>query len=155
MENKDVEGKVKWFSEEKKYGFITDNDNLDHYFHYDQVLESKDIGIGDKVIFNGYFFRDGYRAKKIRVIEKANNDKIKCKNCNQEIIPKIITGEVIRGRLYDVIPKYIACPVCSHVFEEIKDENNYKRNTLLSSIYLIFFLLFISTSIGIYAYIHF
>lgn len=155
MENKELEGKIKWFSQEKEYGFITDNDNLDYYFHKDQVLENGDIAIGDVVIFNSYTFKGGYRAKKINIVEKVNSDKIKCKNCNQEIIPKIVTGEVVKGRFYDVIPKYIACPVCYHVFEEIKDENNYKKNTLLSSIYLIIFLLIIIISISIYAYLNF
>lgn len=141
MDIKDVEGKVKWFSQEKGYGFLTDYENIDYYFHKDQVEENVDISIGDKVCFTSYIFKNSPRAKKIKVIEKVTNDKIKCKNCSQEILPKIITGERIRGRFYDVYPKYISCPICSYVFEEIKEDTNHVKETLLSSITLIGFCL--------------
>lgn len=49
-----MEGKIKFFKQEKGYGFITDNNCVDYFFHISKSINIKETyQVGDKVIFDG------------------------------------------------------------------------------------------------------
>ena len=44
-------GKVKWFSRERRYGFITQEDGKDIFFHQDHVVDKMVLEKGQEVEF--------------------------------------------------------------------------------------------------------
>ena len=48
--NMTLKGKIKWFSHEKGYGFLSRENGDDIFFHHSQVME--DVTEGDKVEFS-------------------------------------------------------------------------------------------------------
>ena len=66
-------GIVKWFSEQKGYGFITsDDDHQDYFFHYKSIIMDgyKNLRDGQKVSFDAEKDEKGLRAKNIRKIDQ-------------------------------------------------------------------------------------
>ena len=47
-----VEGVVKWFSEDKGYGFIEDENQQDFFVHITNIKTDKTLSEGDEVIFD-------------------------------------------------------------------------------------------------------
>ncbi|EAB5862618.1 cold shock domain-containing protein [Salmonella enterica] len=107
-----MDGVVKWFSEEKGYGFITDKNNKDYYFHVSDVKGALLPENGQDVHFDSETTQKGYRAKNI-VLTKNNasteNSLDFCKSCNRKIIPRMIT---YRGE-----PQKTVCPYCATVIK--------------------------------------
>lgn len=58
-----MDGVVKWFSEDKGYGFITDRNNKDYYFHVSDIKGALLPEKGQNVHFNTESTPKGYRAK--------------------------------------------------------------------------------------------
>ncbi|EBW7768948.1 cold shock domain-containing protein, partial [Salmonella enterica subsp. enterica serovar Louisiana] len=115
-----MDGVVKWFSEEKGYGFITDKNNKDYYFHVSDVKGASLPENGQDVYFDSETTQKGYRAKNI-VLTKNNvstdNRLDFCKNCNRNIVPRMIT---YRGE-----PQKTVCPYCATVIK------NFENNILI------------------------
>ncbi len=111
-----MDGVVKWFSEEKGYGFITDKNNKDYYFHVSDVKGASLPENGQDVYFDSEMTQKGYRAKNI-VLTKNNssteNSLDFCKNCNRKIVPRMIT---YRGE-----PQKTVCPYCATVIKDFDD----------------------------------
>jgi CspA family cold shock protein len=65
-------GKVKWFNESKGFGFITDDDGIEVFFHYTaiQLQGFKDLTEGEKVYFDVENGPKGPRAINVRVTSK-------------------------------------------------------------------------------------
>lgn len=67
-------GEVKWFSEEKGYGFIHGDDNREYFFHYSSIIMTghKILFQEDRVEFTVEENEKGLAAKEIvRLIEKT------------------------------------------------------------------------------------
>lgn len=66
-------GVVKWFSSEKGYGFITQQDGSDLFVHYSEIETKgfRTLNEGDKVEFEITDGRKGKQASAVRVIEAA------------------------------------------------------------------------------------
>lgn len=115
-----MDGVVKWFSEEKGYGFITDKNNKDYYFHVSDVKGASLPENGQDVYFDSETTQKGYRAKNI-VLTKNNastdNSLDFCKACNKKVIPRMIT---YRGE-----PQKTVCPYCATVIK------NFENNILI------------------------
>lgn len=60
-----MEGRVKWFSEKKGYGFIIGDDGTDRFFHVKGVLDSKVPGRGEQVTFRPTDGPKGPRAEDV------------------------------------------------------------------------------------------
>ena len=68
-----MESKVKWFNNEKGYGFIEYNDSLDIFVHYSQIEKQgfKTLNQGDLVSFKLIETPKGLQAKEVITIETA------------------------------------------------------------------------------------
>lgn len=114
-----MDGIVKWFSEEKGYGFITDKYNNDYYFHVSDVKGASLPEKTQSVNFDAETTLKGRRAKNI-ILTKSNaslnNNLDFCKSCNKKIIPRMIT---YRGE-----PQKTVCPYCATVIK------NFESNIL-------------------------
>ena len=64
-------GQVKWFSEKKGYGFITQEDGNDVFIHYSAIGTEgfKTLREGDEVEFEVSQGEKGLQATNVRVVE--------------------------------------------------------------------------------------
>ncbi len=107
-----MQGKVKWFSSEKGYGFITSDDGGDHYFNVQSINGASLPSNGDSVQFESKPGNKGPRAFNVTITAKApaqNNrptdDRINCPSCGKKIVPRMIT--------YRGDPEKSVCPYCA------------------------------------------
>lgn len=112
-------GNIKWFNMNKAYGFITQLDGGDVFFHLNDLQDKNAKPTeGDSVTFNIIDDKRGPKAQNISIIKKgpiSNRpiDKVECSNCQRTIIPRMILnyGQPIRT----------VCPFCAN---EIADFTN-------------------------------
>ena len=64
-------GRVKWFSEKKGYGFITQEDGNDIFVHYSAITKDgfKTLHEGEEVEFETTQGDKGLQATQVRVVE--------------------------------------------------------------------------------------
>lgn len=64
------EGTVKWFNNEKGYGFIAQDNGKDVFVHYKAIQGSgyKSLSEGDRVEFNVTQGQKGLQAEDVRVV---------------------------------------------------------------------------------------
>ncbi len=64
-------GKVKWFNNEKGYGFIEFNDKEDIFVHYSAINQNgyKSLNEGDFVEFNLLETSKGYQAQDVSLLK--------------------------------------------------------------------------------------
>jgi len=113
-----MNGKVKWFSREKGYGFIYGDDNLDRFFGVRDIVGADLPDIGDVVTFEPCEREGEAGATTIRIIEseKLRRDKalideiVECPHCHKRVQPRMVTW---RGESDKTL-----CPRCG---ETIKD----------------------------------
>ena len=116
-----MKGKVKWFSSEKGYGFITSEFGDDHYFNVQDVIGSDLPDNGDQVNFESAKGAKGFRAKNTEITSKAikqerKDDRIECTGCSRKIVPRIIT--------YNGSLNYSVCPYCGTCVEDFSRIRN-------------------------------
>jgi cold shock CspA family protein len=89
-----MKGQVKWFSQEKGYGFITPDRGDDHYFSVRDVNGADLPSSGDSVQFESYEGEKGLRARNVRITGRTStgrDDRVACPHCGKKIVPRIIT----------------------------------------------------------------
>lgn len=113
-------GKVKWFSHDKGYGFVTSENDEDHYFNVQSIQGSDLPSNGDKVSFDSKPGNKGPRAFNVSIVSKAESsngrsgdDRIHCPSCNKKIVPRMIT--------YQGNPTKTLCPYCGAVVKEFSN----------------------------------
>ncbi len=72
-----VKGRVKWFNNEKGYGFIEYKDNEDIFVHYSAINQDgyKSLAEGQYVEFNLVETAKGYQALDVVVIKEVATSK--------------------------------------------------------------------------------
>ena len=116
-----MQGKIKWFSGEKGYGYIFGDDEREYYFN---VREVKGVDLprnGDTVTFESGQGKKGPRATSVTITSKApaggnsnmprhSDDRATCSYCGKKMVPRII---VRRGE-----PKKSVCPFCGRTHKK-------------------------------------
>lgn len=157
---KEKKGVIKWYSSEKDYGFITNENNEDVFFKKENISSSKDTidkektkedifpEIGDKVSYIEFEVKGQKRSKKIIINERKNSVYI-CPYCKEEAKPKIIFEQ--NEKIYKVgdefeekKPMYTICSNCLKVLNEYNTKydkfSNYNRAAVLLLILVIIFI---------------
>lgn len=114
MCEKKENGLVKWFSVERGYGYITNNENIDFYFGIKDVEGSKLPENGDKVSFNLYSGKEGsLSAKDVIIIEKKIPvvKELLCNSCKINVEPKLW---YYGGSDYTKVSIDFFCPLCGY-----------------------------------------
>lgn len=111
---KSMRGKVKWFSKEKGYGFITGEDGEDRYFDVRSVKGSELPDYGDIVEFEHQEGKKGPRATNVVIIEKSEHnqkdDRVTCPHCGKKMVPRLITYQ---GSIQKSV-----CPFCGGTYKD-------------------------------------
>ena len=114
-----MEGKVKWFSTEKGYGFIFGIDGEDRYFSVRDVKGANLPGTGDIVMFDPAEGKKGPRARNVILKHKLEDRKkspsdgrVRCNGCGRKMVPRVVFwhGE----------PQKSICPFCGEVYKQFK-----------------------------------
>jgi len=121
-----MQGKVKWFSHDKGYGFIVDEQGGDHYFGVRDIKGSELPDNGDSVSFDIGKGKKGPKAIHVHISNKSTksskhkDDRVTCSNCGRKIVPRIITGPPLvkpQGG-WTPVPKKSICPYCATTYEK-------------------------------------
>lgn len=123
--NQNQKGKVKWFSDERGYGYITNNENKDLYFGVKDVLGAELPERGDLVSFKEYIGKEGTdAATEIRITHQLNPNikKIDCPSCKRLVEPK---PWYYGGSDYTVVNIDLLCPFCG--FKLAKKGGGFNR----------------------------
>lgn len=116
-----MQGKIKWFSSEKGYGYIVGNDGQDYYFNVREVKGAELPSNGDAVTFEPGQGKKGPRATAVAITSKApspshsnsnrhSDDRATCPHCGKKMVPRIIT---YRGE-----PEKSVCPFCGETYKQ-------------------------------------
>lgn len=124
-------GIVKWFSQEKGYGYITDKNNIDLYFGVKDVIGADLPEYGDRVEYVEYMGRENVlAAQEIIIIEKKNPifKKVRCESCQVDVRPK---PWHFGGTDYTNLKTAYLCPSCGGRLYETGGGFNRIARTLL------------------------
>lgn len=124
-----MKGEIKWYSPDKKIGYIVDAEGQERFFGSKHVLGGHAPGSGDKVQFvPGVDRKNKPIARKVSIREQAykgGDPREVCRHCNRKMTPRVITGPpAFATRHWTPEPKYSICPYCGgkHKFLKPKDE---------------------------------
>lgn len=114
-----MEGKVKWFSSEKGYGYIVGEDTKDYYFNVSQVQGSDLPRNGDVVNYEPSQGKKGPRASAVRIKIRStatsqssgrSDDRVECPSCRKRMVPRMVT--------YQGSPSKSLCPFCGTTYKD-------------------------------------
>ncbi len=128
QDNNKIEGKVKFFNQEKGFGFIYTNKLDDHFFNVKDVDGFDLPNQGDIVEFESNSGKKGLFATQIIITSsKKDEGKVKCPSCKEKVKPKIINNPRSEEILLDMdgnsmggsgvwYNAYVSgnCPLCGH-----------------------------------------
>lgn len=144
MEVENKFGIVKWFSEDRGYGYVTDRYNNDLYFGVKDIIGVELPENGDKIKYDEYIGKENIKAARdIIIIEKKNPNykKINCDSCGSDVKPK---HWHFGGTDYTSIKTAYMCPNCGNTIHETGGGFNKLAK---------FILIFVSLSISVITFI--
>ena len=145
-----MEGKIKWFSEEKGYGFIFGNDGKDRFFHVSAVTGAVLPNNGDQVTFDSMIGKKGLKAQNVVISKtqtgnssKRSDERVICKSCDKKMIPRVITGPpLVHGHGWTPVPKKSICPFCGNIYQKFSPSRGEKFRLVIFVIFILFFIAF-------------
>ena len=138
-----MKGTVKWFSQEKGYGFIHDEAQEDRFFSIRDIVGVTLPGNGDRVSFDPETGNKGPKATLVNIDKRSTSsqdERVTCNRCDKKMIPRIITGQTYSGTPE---PKKSICPFCGGIYRSFEKDN--------STVIVIAIIVF-AVNIGIVAY---
>ncbi|MBF5095914.1 cold shock domain-containing protein [Azospirillum sp. INR13] len=89
-----LEGRVKWFSQDKGYGFIVGDDGVDRYFAVQDIRGVYLPSNGDFVEFNHEMTRKGPRAVGVELVARVAKEpglgRVCCQSCGKAMVPRVV-----------------------------------------------------------------
>ncbi|MFC1741644.1 cold-shock protein [Nanoarchaeota archaeon] len=67
-----MEGTVKWFNNQKAFGFITGEDGKDYFVHKNALAQGTFIRENDKVAFDPADGERGLQAQNVQLLQKGS-----------------------------------------------------------------------------------
>jgi cold shock CspA family protein len=112
-----VQGKVKWFSEEKGYGYIVAEDGKEHYFNIRDIQGTNLPRNGNAVNFDSRQGAKGPRASSVVVDPNSQastgsrntDERVTCNHCGKKMMPRLI--------IRNGSPDHSVCPFCAGVYK--------------------------------------
>ena len=138
MDYKISKAKVKWFSQEKGYGYVTNQENIDLYFVVKDVIGPDLPHNGDEIEFEEYLgIKSEKAARNIKILSPNNPDykKIHCSSCKKEVIPR---SWVYGGSDYTYPKHEHYCPSCGSLLYRTGGGFNTYTKIVLTIIVTIF-----------------
>ena len=118
-----MRGTVKWFSQERGYGFATSEDGVDYYFSVREIVGAKLPRNGDGVEFESTTSAKGPRATNVRITidqegarrdRSTRDDREECQSCGKRMVPRLYYSY---GALVSSI-----CPYCGGLHRDFRGE---------------------------------
>lgn len=146
-----MHGKVKWFSREKGYGYITsDIGGEDHYFNVRDIQGIDLPKNGDIVSFDSREGHKGLRAASVEIVVNAQpgsgvhgiDERVACGYCGKKMVPRLVFGPTfLKGRS---VPIESVCPFCTGIYKKFSSQ--WRVLAFLNNLFLFlfFFVVFIS-----------
>jgi len=110
-----MQGTVKWFSNEKGFGFIVGADGTERYFHVRSVRGASLPRSGATVAFSPAEGGRGPAAADVEILSQAareSDDRVVCQHCSKRIVPRIVTSA---GNL-----SHSVCPFCGGTIKNFR-----------------------------------
>jgi len=131
-------GKIKWFSTEKQFGFLIDENGVHYYFNLTDLLTSLPPRSGDLVDFVPGHNKKGPRAGLISLAamprvnvetsQTASAGRVKCAACGQEMIPRLVMGPPLAAsRTWTPVAKKSICPFCAATHKTFPPSGQERR----------------------------
>ncbi|MBA1250426.1 cold-shock protein [Pseudomonas luteola] len=114
-----MQGKIKWFSKEKGYGFICSDEGVDHYFSVRDV-QGADLPVNaDIVSFESHNGPKGSRATSVVILARLKSqikqdDRVTCPHCKKKMVPRLIT---FQGSVTHTV-----CPFCAETYRDFRSD---------------------------------
>lgn len=140
-----MEDKVKWFSEEKGFGFIVGSDGIERFFGVRDIKGAELPNNGASLAFDLAEGKRGPKAINITITSKGesrsyDDERVSCGSCGKKMIPRIITGPpLVHGQgSWTPVPKKSVCPFCGSIYQKFPPS----AGEVIGSV--VFFIVFIS-----------
>lgn len=106
-------GTVKWFSQQKGYGFLAEPDGTERFFSAGAVIGQAPQA-GDQVSFRPAVGPKGPRAEAVSVIAKRSrqDDRVTCRSCGRKMVPRMT--------FYRGAPQTSHCPFCAAIYRDFR-----------------------------------
>jgi len=112
------QGRIKWFSSEKGYGFIVGDDNIERYYNVRDIQGADLPQQGDTVAFLHRQGKKGARAAEIHLMQRQqqdnHDDRATCAACHKKMVPRIV--------FENHAPAYSVCPFCMTVYKDFRED---------------------------------